>query len=245
MKAMIAVAGWPVAKGGVKYWPHTSAVAMPGTYIDALQAAGGREAVLMPGSIDRDEAHWILERFDGLLLMGGGDVAPSLFGQEPLPEVYGVSADRDAFEAELVRVAVECKIPTLAICRGAQIMNVALGGTLDQHIEPRAGVEHGFSDTWASHPVNLKAGSLVASIMANERVECPSHHHQALDRLGQGLTAVGWADDGILEAVEMDGSWVVGVQWHPELTALADPAQQSLFVELVEQAELFRSKRQD
>ena len=239
---MIAVVGRPVATGGIKEWPYTGAVAMPGTYIDALHAAGGREAVLVPGLIDRHEANWILDRFDGLLLMGGGDVAPSLYGQDPVPEVYGVSTERDGFEAELVRAAIEREIPTLAICRGVQIMNVALGGTLDQHIEPRAKVEHGFFDEWASHSVNLKAGSLVASTMANERIEGSSHHHQALDRLGEGLTPVGWADDGILEAVEMHGSWVVGVQWHPEMTALQDPAQQSLFVELVEQAALFRSK---
>jgi putative glutamine amidotransferase len=146
--------------------------------------------------------------------------------------------EADAFDLEAAGAAVRLGMPLLAICRGMQVLNVALGGTLDQHIGDREGYrDHGTPGKGpAMHPVDLEPGSLVAKAMDAERPECRSSHHQALDELGQGLTVAGRSDDGVVEAVEHRQGWVLGVQWHPERTAAEDPAQQRLFDALVERA---------
>jgi putative glutamine amidotransferase len=244
VKALIAVAGRDVEAGGVQGWPSATAVAAPGTYIEALQRAGGREAVLMPNLIDESDAKSILNRFDGLLLLGGGDVDPARYGATPKPEVYGVSTVRDSFEIALVRSGIDLGIPILAVCRGVQVLNVALGGTLEQHIPERSDVvEHGSGYQWQRHSVVLAEGSLAAKTMNVSVAECSSHHHQAIDALGEGLSAVGWAPDRVVEAVEMEEGWVLGVQWHPEMTAAIDPSQQALFDSLVERAASFTERR--
>ena len=238
MRALIALAGQAVAPGGVKDWKDDS-VAMPARYVHALHRAGGLEAILMPERIDLREGHRRLERFDGLLLIGGGDVDPAHYGEDPLPECYGIDTGSDLFELELTRAAIARGTPVLAVCRGIQILNVAQGGTLDQHITGRGDlVDHGDPGGAPSrHTVRLEAGSWAAKAMGTDAIEVSSSHHQALAKLGEGLRPVGWTEDGLVEAVEhQDGSWVLGVQWHPERTADRDPSQQGLFDALVERA---------
>lgn len=234
---LIAVAGKPLRVGNVRGWREPG-VGVPAAYIHALHRAGGQEAVLLPVELAPDQAARRLHRFDALLLIGGGDVDPARYGEQPHSSVYGVEPERDGFEIALARAAVERKIPTLAICRGSQVLNVALGGTLTQHLEDEALPGHGDPRTEGPfrHPVRLQRGSRVADAMGVERADCASHHHQGLAKLGDGLAATGWADDGVVEAVEHEDGWVVGVQWHPEETSGQDPVQQALFDGLVRRA---------
>lgn len=200
----------------------------PRDYDAAVRRAG---ATPKPLSLD-DPAATALDGVDGLLLTGGDDVDPAIYGEPPHP-TYDVSEPgRDAFEIDLVRRALDADLPVLAICRGLQVLNVAMGGTLIQHLpdisdrdEHREGV---------LHEVDLKPGSKVADAIGTNRPMCSSFHHQAIDRLAAGLVEAGWADDGTIEAVEVEGaSWIIAVQWHPEDTAADDPSQQALFDALV------------
>lgn len=239
MQPLIAVAGYALSAGEVRRWPETGAVAAPAPYIRAVHRAGGREAVLLPVQLDEEAAADLLQNFDGVLLLGGGDVHPHLYGAEARPEIYGVDPVRDAFEIALVRAAIKLEVPTLAVCRGLQVLNVALGGTLDQHITGRKGlVSHGVPGGGKPviHPVVLERGSQLAQVMGTTRAESSSHHHQAIAQLARGLVPVARAEDGLVEAMELENGWVIGVQWHPEDTASADPAQQGLFDALVRQA---------
>jgi putative glutamine amidotransferase len=216
----------------VKGW-RGAGVGVPAAYLEAVERAGGEAAVLPPMELDDPEAASRLERFDGLLLIGGGDLHPEHYGEEPGSQVYGVEPLRDSFELALARAAVAGEVPTLAICRGMQVLNVAAGGTLQQHLEG-----HGdpTAHTPITHDVTLEPGSRVAKAMAVDRAACSSHHHQAVGRVGDGLRAVAWSEDRAVEAVEHDRGWIVGVQWHPEDTCGLDPAQQGLFEELVDRA---------
>src|SRR5918996_4259342 len=225
--ALIAVAGQHIPAGQVASW-REDAVAVPGNYVRALHRAGGREAILFPEALDADEARDRLAPFDGVLLIGGADVDPSFYGEDRHPEVYGVNRQADEFEMALARVAVATGKPMLAICRGIQVLNVALGGTLDQHITAREGlVPHGIPGVAPEmHDVRLEAGSRVAKAMRVEETSVSSSHHQALARLGEHLRPVGWTADGIVEAVEHEQGWVLGVEWHPERTAAQDRSQQ-------------------
>jgi putative glutamine amidotransferase len=256
---LIAVAGRPLAAGKISGW-RNAAVGAPVAYVEAVHRAGGEEAILLPVELDEDEAARRLARFDGLLLLGGGDVHPSLYGQESAhARIMGLDAMSDAFEIPLARAATACGLPTLAVCRGLQVLNVALGGTLLQHIGNGDGTgpggpgstggaegaggaagertDHGDPGKHRTlHDVRLAAGSRLAEILGAGAQRCTSEHHQAVDRLGDGLEPVGWAPDGIVEAVEHHLGWVVGVQWHPEVTAATDPCQQALFDALVRHA---------
>jgi putative glutamine amidotransferase len=239
MKPLIAVGGRRFPAGWVKAWPHEEAVAVPSPYINALRRAGADAGVLQPVPAEDDDLAGLLARFDGLVLIGGPDVDPSLYGQDQQPECYGIDRDRDDFETALLRVAIERELPLLAICRGIQLVNVGLGGTLHQDIVGREGlIPHGVPDggQGVSHPIELEPGSLVAKAMGVDRAEGFSHHHQAIDELGRGLRAVAWTEDGIVEAVEGEAGWLLGVQWHPEETAAFDQAHQGLFDALVERA---------
>jgi putative glutamine amidotransferase len=194
----------------------------------------------MPAGDDA-RADELLAPFDGLLLMGGGDIDPARYGESADPNVYGMDRERDDTELTLVRAAIEGGLPILAICRGHQVLNVAMGGTLRQHLPDEAGLlPHGTPVLEESvyHDVQLAAGSAVAKACGTEVVTGRSHHHQAVDRLGDGLVAVGWSADGLVEAIEPESApgWVASVQWHPEDTAASDPAQQGLFDALVSQA---------
>ena len=236
-RPIVAVVGERVAPGHVEGWKQ-GGVAVPEKYLHALHRAGGLEAVLMPEQVPPDEAERRLEPFDALMLIGGGDLHPSAYGEDPLPQCYGMDEEADAFELEIAGAAVRLGTPLLAICRGMQVLNVALGGTLHQHISDRDGLrDHGTPRKGpAMHPVQLDEESNVAEAIGATRPDCQSSHHQAVDRLGQGLNAVGRTDDGVVEAIEHRDGWILGVQWHPERTAEGDPHQQRLFDALVERA---------
>jgi putative glutamine amidotransferase len=236
-RPVIAVVGERVHAGGVTGWRH-GGVAVPEAYVDALHRAGGIEAVLMPERVEPEEAERRLRPFDGVMLIGGGDLHPGAYGQQPHPHSYGMDEEADAFDLEAAGAAIRLGMPLLAICRGMQVLNVALGGTLDQHITDRDGYrDHGARGKGAvMHPVELEPGSLVAKAMDQERPECRSSHHQVVESLGQGLVVTGRTDDGVIEAVEHRQGWVLAVQWHPERSAATDAAQQGLFDALVERA---------
>ena len=240
MRPLIAVTGVPIVAGGVLGW-RQGAVASTTAYVDAVARGGGDPVIVPPVLLDDESASMRLSRFDGLLLVGGGDVDPSLYGQEARPETAHINPARDQFEIPLVRAAIARGMPTLCICRGAQVLNVALGGTLHQHISDREDlVDHRNADgsDGVLHEVRAQPGSRVMKAMGAERVRTFSHHHQALDELGTGLVPVAWAEDGLLEGVELDDGWVLGLQWHAEATAAADPTQQAIFEALVRESSL-------
>jgi putative glutamine amidotransferase len=202
------------------HW-HRPAVLLPANYAEQVAAAGGIPVLLppLPGIATT------VDRIDGLLLTGGGDIDPGTYGAEPHPATSRVSTPRDAAELELLDAAVAAGKPVLGVCRGMQLINVARGGTLCQHLPNGAGhtPEPG---TFGEHPLKVAAGTRLAGILGanGTGVDVPTAHHQAIDRLGDGLVATAWAEDGVIEAVERTdtgGSFFVAVQWHPE--AGADP----------------------
>ncbi len=201
----------------------TPAHVLPREYADAVQRAGGLALLLPPDARAEDEPDAWLDLLDGLLLAGGCDVDPGAYGAEAHPETHGTVPERDAFEQALARRAIERDLPLLGICRGMQLLNVALGGTLIQHVPDLVGhADHRrFAGTFEGndHEVLLDAGSLAARAVGEERHRTLSHHHQAVDRLGEGLVVSGRAvRDDLPEAVELPGAgWVLGVQWHPEV----------------------------
>jgi putative glutamine amidotransferase len=202
-----------------------------------LREVGGLAVLITPGEV---EAEALLERLDGLMLTGGGDLDPNAFGGAAHGENYSVSPERDESELELLRGALGAALPTLAICRGMQVLNVALGGDLHPHLPDVVGeaVSHRASETEAArHPVRVEPGSALAGLLAGEDLEAvPSWHHQGVRRVGTGLRAVAWAPDGVVEALELVGEpQVTAVQWHPELAG-AGAEGQGLFRQLVERA---------
>jgi len=246
-RPLIAVTGRRLAAGRVERW-REAALASPASYLDALARAGGTGAVLDPVELDEPQAAALLARFDGLVLTGGIDVDPARYGQEPAPETYGCHPLTDGFEIALVHAAVAGAVPTLAICRGLQVLNVACGGTLDQHITGRPGLgAHGVPNGGACAAVEMAIGpgSRLAAAVGTASVVGLCHHHQAVDRLGEGLAVVARAADGLVEAVEPADApgWVVAVQWHPEDSAAEDPAQQALFDALVAEAATSAGRR--
>ncbi|TQJ85396.1 gamma-glutamyl-gamma-aminobutyrate hydrolase family protein [Streptomyces sp. SLBN-31] len=206
--------------------------------IEAVWRAGGEPATLHPhapgGTADPAETAARLTRFDGLLLPGGGDIAPHRYGAADAHEaVYDVDDEQDAFDLELARKALTSGLPTLAVCRGLQVVNTALGGTLHQDMGgPEREHRH------VRHPVSFAPGSALTRITGADKTEASCYHHQHVDRLGEGLTVTARAGDGTVEAVELSHgqNWFVGVQWHPEDTAHEDPVQQRLFDALVQAA---------
>ncbi len=235
-RPLIAVVAYQLGGDRVARWP-SGGYGVPRPYVERLRTAGARAAILAPG--DEGDLEEALEPFDGLLLVGGGDVDPSRYGGDPSePHTYGVEPDRDAFEIGLLIEADRLRLPTLCICRGMQVMNVAFGGTLLQHLPDVDGLlQHGvpIEDTQSLHAVEPAPGSRLAAVSASEPLMCSSHHHQGVDRVGNGLAVSGQSEDGLVEAIERteDGNgrppWILGVQWHPEETADEDPAQQALF----------------
>jgi len=208
-------------------------------YLQAIERAGGVPVILSPFH-DSDPVE-LLSHFQGLVLLGGPDVDPGFYGQETHPTVYGVNRERDQFEIGLVRAAVHNEVPTLAVCRGMQVANVALGGTLVQDLgdpEDHPDVLHsplGFPAPQEGilHDIRVDPGSRLAKALGGEHLVGASYHHQAVDRLGTDLDVVGRAPDGVIEAMEHRRGWFVGVQWHPEDTAETDFAQQMLYDALV------------
>jgi gamma-glutamyl-gamma-aminobutyrate hydrolase PuuD len=222
--------------GRTDKWPYSGGAALPYAYLDAVLRAGGTPVVANAAP----DPKALLDRVDALVLTGGPDVDPDLYGQATHPSVYGVDRADDDFECALVEAATVRSLPILAICRGIQILNVARGGTLYQHIPDDPGVpahgEPGVAGGARQHDVTLERDSLVADVMGATKVRASCHHHQAIGEFGDGLRVVGRAADGIVEALELDGAFVLGVQWHPEDTAADDPAQQRLFDALVRRA---------
>jgi putative glutamine amidotransferase len=253
-RPLIAVVSYHLDERRVSRWPD-GGYGVPAPYIDALVRAGARVAIVPPNPAD-DPAE-VLEPFDGLLLVGGGDVDPARYGVEPdVAHNYGVEPDRDAFEIALLREADRRHMPTLCICRGMQVMNVAFGGTLHQHLPDIDGLlPHGvpLDGTEAMHDVEPVQGSRLSATTKSGPLSCASHHHQGVDRLGEGLTVTGRSVDGVIEAIELDvadqqdewETWMLGVQWHPEETAASDGAQQSLFDALSLIARLHGSRASD
>ena len=250
-RPLIAVIAYHLADDRVARWPQ-GGYGVPKYYLDALRRAGARSAILPPGEEGAPEE--ILEPFDGLLLVGGGDIDPSRYGGGSNEHLYAIEPDRDGFEIELLRAADRIAMPTLCICRGMQLMNVAFGGTLHQHIPDVPGlIQHGVpvEGTQTIHDVTPTPGSRLAAVTKSGTLAAASHHHQGVDRLGEGLEATGRTEDGLIEAIERvvpdqqdpQTTWMLGVQWHPEETAEQDPAQQSLFDGFTELARRRRTGR--
>lgn len=199
-------------------------------YADAVQRAGGLPVVIPPTD-DLDLIRATIQRCDGMVLLGGGDVSPTKYGCEASARLFGVDEFIDDFEIAAVQHAISLDLPILAICRGHQILNVALGGTLIQHLDNY----EVHRDTM--HEVQLTQGSLVADAMGTTQPMTHSFHHQAIATVAEPLMVVGHYSDGTIEAVQhATATWVIGVQWHPEDTAEMDPAHQGLFNALVQRA---------
>jgi putative glutamine amidotransferase len=206
-------------------WNQQAAL-LPLAYVEAVQRAGGLVLMLPPDPELAAEPHQALELIDGLILAGGADIDPATYEQEAHPETTGTVPERDAFEVALARAAIERELPVLGICRGMQLINVACGGTLIQHLPERFGHhEHrrvAGSFDGSEHDVVLTEGSLAARAAGELVHATKSHHHQGVERLGEGLVVSGVSTlDELPEAIELgDGSpptrFVLGVQWHPE-----------------------------
>jgi putative glutamine amidotransferase len=208
-------------------------------FVDAVADVGG-VPVLLP-VLEPHVAEAALDGIDGLLLSAGGDIDPAVYGAEAVPEVYDVDPRRDAWEIALVAVALRRHLPILGVCRGHQVLNVARGGRMIQHLPHLTEVNHQERARYQEliHGVTVEPGSLVASVLGTHELGVNTLHHQAVAEPGEGLRAVAWSDDGLVEAVESDDWRVIGVQWHPELLQHRSE-DRALMRWLVEAAELGR-----
>jgi len=205
-------------------------------YVDALVRAGAVPVVLpvLAPALASDA----LARLDGLVLPGGGDVDPARYREVAAPETAGIDAERDAWELACASTALEAGLPLLAICRGAQVLNVALGGSLVQHVPGATGVSHSCSAHHAEpvHPVQLARSSRLAERLGVTELGTNSLHHQSVGHPGDGVVPTAWAPDGTIEGFDVEGHpEVAAVQWHPELMP-DDPVQQRLFSDFVTSA---------
>jgi putative glutamine amidotransferase len=204
---------------------NTRAALLPYAYVDAVRRSGGRPVLLPPGG-DADEANATVAQLDGLVVSGGPDIDPARYDQPCHPQTEPSTPPRDTWDLAVTSAAVAQGVPLLAICRGMQVLNVCRGGTLHQHVPDLIGHErHGGGPGWfGRHHVKISPDSMLAGILPEPGFfEVPTHHHQAVDLLGDGLRAVAWEEDGLIEAVEAGPSelgglpgFVLGVQWHPE-----------------------------
>ncbi|MEU3348325.1 gamma-glutamyl-gamma-aminobutyrate hydrolase family protein [Streptomyces sp. NPDC006700] len=209
-KPLIGVSTYLESRASWGVWELPAAL-LPAGYPRLVQAAGGLAAMLPPD--EPSHAASVLARLDGLVVAGGPDVEPQRYGAEREPRTGPPARERDAWELALIRASLDSGTPLLGICRGMQLLNVALGGTLVQHIDGHTedvGV-------FGAHPVTPVAGTRYAAVVPEETY-VPTYHHQAVDRLGEGLRASAHATDGTVEAVELPGDrFALGVQWHPEM----------------------------
>jgi gamma-glutamyl-gamma-aminobutyrate hydrolase PuuD len=215
-------------------WEIESAL-VPADYVRAVERAGGRPLLVPPSDEGVDET---LDAVDGLIFSGGSDLDPALYGQDAHPETNGIVAERDRAELALLVAALARDMPVLAICRGSQVLNVALGGDLVQHLPDVVGHDrHKHTPgVFADHDVAVDDGTRLGAIIG-DRAPVKSHHHQGFGRLGEGLRAAAHADDGAVEAVEDPSRrFALGVLWHPEAGA-----DMKLFEALVEEAARYRS----
>ncbi|MHC5907270.1 gamma-glutamyl-gamma-aminobutyrate hydrolase family protein [Streptomyces sp. S6] len=219
-RPLIAIpARFSASASALRYAAEVNARAL----VDAVWQAGGEPVSLHPHAAGPTETAARLARFDGLLLPGGGDIAPHRYGAPDTHDaVYDVDDEQDAFDLALARHALTTGLPLLAVCRGLQVVNTVLGGTLHQDT---GGHRH------VVHPVVVTPGSALARTIGADKVEASCYHHQHIDRLGEGLTVTARAADGTVEGVELagGGGWFVGVQWHPEDTAREDAGQRGVF----------------
>ncbi len=217
-------------------WQDTEVNLSQRNYSECVSGAGAIPLVLPADDASTRAPGELLDVIDALVLSGGADLDPASYGAEPDPRTVGYKAERDRFELALCRGAIERDMPVLGICRGMQLMNVACGGTLVQHIgdSTQHVVEAG---TFSTHEVRLEPQSEAARVVGAEHVEVRSHHHQALGQMGEGLVASGWSvPDDLVEAIEMPArSFAVGVMWHPEevrdvrpFGALAEAAREAV-----------------
>ncbi len=217
-------------------WDGYEVTLAPRAYVSAVQRAGGLALVLPPDQVAVEDPDVLLDRIDGLILAGGADIDPASYGAEPHAETRGTWPERDAFELALTRRALERDIPLLGICRGMQLLNVALGGTLDQHLPESTGSQahRSVAGTFSEHHVRLAPGTLACSAAGREGFAVFSHHHQGVERIGEGLRISGYSvDDDLVEAIELpDRRFALGVVWHPEedpesklIAALVDAAR--------------------
>ncbi|GAC1410006.1 MAG: gamma-glutamyl-gamma-aminobutyrate hydrolase family protein [Mycobacterium sp.] len=217
---------------------------LPASYIDGVNLAGGIASLLPPQPVDTEIASRMLDGLDGLIITGGRDVAPESYGQQPHPVTDAVVAEsrlRDGLERALVLEAIRRRMPLLGICRGAQVINVALGGTLHQHLPDVIGHTHHQKGNavFSTSAVRTVPGTRLAALIG-ESSDARCYHHQAIDRLGDGLVISAQDSDGVIEAVEIPGdSLVLGVQWHPE-EGLDDPR---LFAAVVQAAAAYATRK--
>jgi putative glutamine amidotransferase len=217
-------------------------------YLDALEQAGAVPVTIPP--LKPDSARPLLERLSGLVLSGGPDIHPTAYGADEHAQLGPTWPDLDRFEISLTREADALRLPILAICRGAQALNVARIGTLFQHVPDRFGgnIDHRQPGYGAkpAHSVEIDPDSVLARALGRTTVDVNSYHHQAADQVGRGLRAVAWSPDGLIEAVEAPGrDFVVGVQWHAEAMASELPEQAALFRAFVEAAKRYETSREE
>lgn len=218
----------------VRTSPTEQKFSIPTGYVDSVRAAGAVPVVLPSGE---PEPTRVLTALSALIISGGGDIDPSVYGGPAHETIYSVCGERDAFEFSLTRAALhDTRVPMLCICRGLQVLNVVCGGSLHVHLPDVVGerVNHRAPERAASrHHVRIDPDSRLAAILGVTECEVASWHHQAIERVGDRLRPVAWAEDGVIEAVEhLDHPWCIAVQWHPEMQP-SDLVQQRLFRALV------------
>jgi len=237
MRPLIGITTY-VTPASWSYWELEAAL-IPTDYVNAVERSGGR-ALLVPPSTEGVEE--TVAALDGIVFSGGSDLDPALYGQEQHPETFGVLEQRDEAELELMKAALGHDMPVLGICRGIQVLNIARGGDLHQHLPELVGHErhkHDPPGVFADHEVVIEPGTRLASIVDAEQLPVKSHHHQGLDELGEGWRVAAHADDGTVEAIESpEMRFALGVLWHPEAGE-----DMKLFEALVEQARDYRESR--
>jgi putative glutamine amidotransferase len=201
-------------------WTNEPAVILPLTYAESVQRAGAMAALLAPDPQTAKDPDQLLDRLDALILGGGADLDAASYGSDPHAETTGTNPARDRFEIALASRALEREMPVLGVCRGMQVLNVASGGTLEQHLPDLLGHEshRPVPGSWAEHGIRLQPGSLAARAAGAERLIVKSHHHQGIAEPGEGVAVTGWAEDEeTIEAIEFPASsFALGVLWHPE-----------------------------
>ena len=217
-------------------WTEDAAV-VPLAYVRAVESAGGRPLVVPPADEGLDET---LDALDGVVFSGGADLDPGLYDAEPHPETDDPREARDAAELRMLKAALERDMPVLAICRGSQVLNVARGGDLVQHLPEQIGHDRHRHEpgAFSDHDVKVAADSRLGALLG-ERAPVKSHHHQGFGRIGDGLREVAWAEDGVVEGLEdPEKKFAMGVLWHPE-----EGEDFALFKALVEEARVYRGER--
>lgn len=234
MRPLIAVTGRRAAQVPILRFSATLAAE---AICESVWAAGGEPVILHPPAADPlAEIPHRLEAFDGVLLPGGADLEPGRYGAQPAPETTDTVTFQDDFDLGVTTALLDTDVPVLAICRGMQVLNVALGGTLHQHL-PQT-VHHN-----SIHGVQVAAGSRLHGIVGTTSIEVSSYHHQAIDRLGAGLTVTATSADGVIEAVEHRRADIVAVQWHPEDRHAVSPTDAALFADLIDRARKRKANR--